>query len=301
MEAHLALTQILEVQGELGSARTHYEQCLALYNPDRHRAMPSLYPRDTAVTTYNHCAWLLSVLGYLDQAVERAAAACTLARDLAHPFSEAIALLSATEVALHCGAVQTAQGHAEAALALCAEHAFALQAARGSVLLGVALATQGHGQEGSRRIHEGLEALRTLRAAFTLPSLLALAIEAYRTSGDLQAGQALLAEALTLLDTTAMCAWAAELYRLKGEFLLARAIPNVQEASMYFQQALDLARQQQAKLLELRAAISLSRLWQQQGQRAQARQLLAEVYDWFTEGFDTAALQEARALLAALS
>ena len=301
MEAHLALAQILGARGELVCAHTHNTQCLALYDPDRHRAMPSLYPRDTAVTTYNHFAWLLSVLGYLDQAVDRVTAACTLAQDLVHPFSEVIALVSAAEISLLCGAVQTAQVQAEAALALCAEHQFALQGARGSVLLGVALATQGHCQEGSRRMQEGLEAIRALRAAFWLPGLFALVIEVQRQSGNLKEAQTLLAEALTLIDKTAMRSWAAELYRLTGECLLAQALPDVQKASTCFQQALDLARQQQAKLLELRAAMSLSRLWHQQGQRAQARQLLAEVYDWFTEGFGTADLQEAKALLAALS
>ena len=150
-------------------------------------------------------------------------------------------------------------------------------------------------------MQEGLAAIRALRAEFWLPGLLALVIEAHRKSGNLKDAQALVAEALILIDTTAMRSWAAELYRLKGEFLLAQALPNMQEAGTYFQQALDLARQQQAKLLELRAAMSLSRLWHQQGQWAQARQLLAEVYDWFTEGFDTADLQEAKALLAELS
>ena len=150
-------------------------------------------------------------------------------------------------------------------------------------------------------MQEGLEALRALRAAFYLLVLLALAIEVHRKSGNLEEAQALLAEALTLIDKTAMRSWAAELYRLAGECLLAQALPNMQEAGTYFQQALDLARQQQAKLFELRAAMSLGRLWHQQGQRAQARQLLAEVYDWFTEGFDTADLQEAKRLLAELS
>jgi predicted ATPase len=169
------------------------------------------------------------------------------------------------------------------------------------VLLGVALAAQGHYEEGRQRMQEGLSALRALRAEVMLPDLLALVIEAHRKSGNLEEGQSLLTEALTLIDTMAMRSSAAELYRLAGECRLAQARPNVQEAGRYFQQALDLARQQQAKLFELRAAMSLSRLWQQQGQRAQARQLLAEVYVWFTEGFDTADLQEARALLTELS
>src|SRR5438309_11799762 len=128
MEAHLALAHIFDVRGEFGFARTHYEQCLALYNPDRHRVMPSLYPRDTAVATYNNFARLLTVLGYLDQAVDRASAACTLARDLAHPFSEAIALLNATEISLLRGALHAAHVQAAAAVVPCAGQQFALQA-----------------------------------------------------------------------------------------------------------------------------------------------------------------------------
>ena len=226
MEAHLALAQILDARGELGFARTHYEQCLALYNPDRHRAMPSLYPRDTAVTIYNNFARLLCLLGYLDQAVDRVAEACTLAQDLAHPFSEVTALVSAAEISLLCGAIQTAQEQAEAALALCAKHTFALQAARGSVLLGVALATQGHCQEGSQRMQEGLDALRALRAAFRLPGAFALMIEVHRKSVKLKEGQALLVEALTLIDKTAMRSWAAELYRLTAGIPLSPGYPQ---------------------------------------------------------------------------
>jgi predicted ATPase len=110
-----------------------------------------------------------------------------------------------------------------------------------------------------------------------------------------------LAEALTLVDTTEERWWEAELHRLEGELLLALSTDHAAQAETCFHQALDIARRQQAKSLELRAAMSLSRLWQQQGKRAEARQLLAETYGWFTEGFDTADLQEAKALLAELS
>ena len=111
----------------------------------------------------------------------------------------------------------------------------------------------------------------------------------------------MLAEALDSVDTTEECWWEAELYRLKGELLLALSADNAAAAETCFHQALVIARRQQAKSLELRAAMSLSRLWQQQGKRAEAYQLLAETYGWFTEGFDTADLQEAKALLAELS
>jgi len=109
-----------------------------------------------------------------------------------------------------------------------------------------------------------------------------------------------LAEALALVDTTEERWWAAELHRLKGELLLALSTDNAAEAETCFHQALDIARRQQAKSLELRAAMSMGCLWQRQGKRAEAHELLASVYDWFTEGFDTADLQEAKALLVEL-
>jgi predicted ATPase len=125
--------------------------------------------------------------------------------------------------------------------------------------------------------------------------------EAYGSTGQVEAGRRVLAEALALIDTTEERWWEAELHRLKGELLLALSMDNAAEAEACFHQALDVARRQQAKSLELRAAMSLSWLWQQQDKRDEARALLAPVYGWFTEGFDTADLQEAKALLTSLS
>jgi predicted ATPase len=129
------------------------------------------------------------------------------------------------------------------------------------------------------------------------PYFLALLAEGYGITGQPKAGLAALAEALTLVDKTGERWYESELYRLKGELLLQQSPNHHTEAHTCFQQALDVARAQQAKSLELRAATSLASLWQQQGERADAHQLLAEVYDWFTEGFNTADLQEARELL----
>jgi predicted ATPase len=129
------------------------------------------------------------------------------------------------------------------------------------------------------------------------PSLLALLAETYGQAGQPEAGLTVLDEALTLVEATEERWWEAEVYRLKGELLLRLPLPDIPQATAYFHQALDVARRQQAKALELRAALSLSRLWQQQGQRDQARQLLTEIYSWFTEGFATPDLQEAKALL----
>jgi predicted ATPase len=130
---------------------------------------------------------------------------------------------------------------------------------------------------------------------------LGLLAEVHRSLGQPEAGLAALSEALELVETTGERYYAAELYRLQGELLLQHATPEVSHAETCFQQALDIARRQQAKSLELRAAMSLGRLWQQQGKQDEARALLAPIYGWFTEGFDTADLQEAQALLEELS
>jgi predicted ATPase len=125
--------------------------------------------------------------------------------------------------------------------------------------------------------------------------------EAHSIMGQPEAGLTALSEALALVETTSERYYEAELHRLKGELLLQHAVPEVSHAETCFQQSLDIARCQQAKSLELRAAMSLGRLWQQQGKRQEARALLAPIYGWFTEGFDTADLQEAKALLHAVS
>jgi len=124
-----------------------------------------------------------------------------------------------------------------------------------------------------------------------------LLTEAHAAAGQAEAGLDVLAEALALVDHTGERYWEAEIYRLKGDLLLQQAVPDMSQAEACFQQALTVARRQQAKSLELRTAMSLARLWQQRGKRAEARQLLAEVYGWFTEGFDTPDLQEAKVLL----
>jgi predicted ATPase len=162
----------------------------------------------------------------------------------------------------------------------------------------------GHGreQEGKAEVQQGLTAYRAMGAGLELPYMLAHLAETYGSIGQPAAGLVALAEALVWVETTGERWWEAELYRLQGELLLGQTQPgdSVAEVEAYIQKALAIARRQQAKSLELRAAMSLSRLWQQQGRGVEARQLLTEIYGWFTEGFDTADLQQARILLGAL-
>jgi predicted ATPase len=146
-------------------------------------------------------------------------------------------------------------------------------------------------------MRQGLAAWQATGQELGRPTFLVLLAEAYGKVGQSEAGLSMIAEALALMDKIGECGQEAELYRLQGELLLARSVGHDTEAETSFHQALDIARRQQAKSLELRAATSLSRLWQQQGKRTEAHALLAPIYDWFTEGFDTADLQEAQALL----
>jgi predicted ATPase len=194
---------------------------------------------------------------------------------------------------------QAAQERAEAVIALAREQGFSRWEAWGTIIGGWALAAQGQREEGIAQIRQGLAAWQATGQELGRSYFLAMLAEAYGKVGQAEAGLSVIAEALALMDKIGERDHEAELYRLQGEILLAQASARqqVQEAEAYFHQALDVARHRQARSWELRAAISLSRLWQQQGKRAEARQMLAEVYGWFTEGFDTPDLQEAKALL----
>ena len=184
-------------------------------------------------------------------------------------------------------------------MALATAQGFEHRVAQGRIMRGWALAMQGDAATGVAHIQQGLGAVQSIGQKLYHPYHLALLAEAYGQAGQPEVGLTCLAEALTLVEATEERWWEAEVYRLKGELLLRLPLPDIPQATACLHQALDVARRQQAKALELRAALSLSRLWQQQGQRDQARQLLTEVYSWFTEGFETPDLQEARMWLEA--
>ena len=186
-------------------------------------------------------------------------------------------------------------------MALSTEQGFPFSLANGTILRGWALAAQGQRAEGMTQMHQGMAALRAMGVGVLLPRGHTMLAEAYGESGQAEEGLRLLAEALATTHQQGSHLWEPELYRVKGELLLRQSVPDVPEAESCLRQALDIARRQEAKSLELRAAMSLSRLWQQQGKGEEARDLLSPLYGWFTEGFETVDLQEAKALLGALS
>jgi TOMM system kinase/cyclase fusion protein len=298
--AHRALGQTLTFLGEFSTAQGHLEQGMSLYDPEQHRAFASLYGQDQGVICRSWAALALWCLGYPDQALRRSREALTLAQELAHPFSLAYAMCFAGKLCQLRREVQAAQERATAAMALCTEQGFALYLARGTIQRGWALAEQGQGADGLAQMHQGMAAYQATGSEVFRPYYVAFLAEAYGKTGQAEEGLTMLAEALAAVHKTGERFYEAELYRLKGELLLARSAGDYTEAEACFRQALDIARQQQAKSLELRAAMSLARLWHQQGKRDEARELLAPIYGWFTEGFDTADLQEAKAFLEAL-
>jgi len=242
-------------------------------------------------------AGALWFLGYPDQALQRSYEALTLARELSHPFRVATALGSAAWIHMLRREGQSTYEQAEAALVLAREHGFAFRVAQSTILRGWALVEQGQREAGIAQIRQGLAAFRATGAG----GHLYLLVEAYRRLGQREEGLRVVAEALAMSGGMGESQETAELYRLKGELLLTHSAAHQAEAETCFHQALDIARRQQAKSLELRVAMSLARLWQHQSKRAEAYALLAPIYGWFTEGFDTADLQEAKALLDALA
>jgi predicted ATPase len=193
--------------------------------------------------------------------------------------------------------VHCTQECAEAAISLATDQGFPHWRAQGVVLRGWALVQQGQAQAGIEQINQGMMVYCATGAALGRANYLALLAEAYGTTGQPEAGLTVLTEALALVDKTGVRWHEPELYRLKGELLLHQSAGNATEAETCFHHAISIAQNQSAKSWELRATTSLARLWQQQGKIQEARDLLAPIYNWFTEGFDTADLQEAKALL----
>jgi predicted ATPase/class 3 adenylate cyclase len=302
LEAHHALWTSLFSSGELAAARAHQEQGRQLYDPQRHRTYAALYSgHDPGVCCHYRAAPVLWLLGYPEQAAASSQAALTLAQQLGHPYSLTHALYWAAVLHHLRREASLTQERAEAAITIATDQGFSGESlAQARLLQGWALTVCGHREEGLRQLRQTLGASRAARTRDRAYHL-ALLAEMSAQVGQGATGLEALAEALATLAKSGARWWEAELHRLRGILLLQGAMPQPGEAEACLRQAIIVARRQQARSLELRAAMSLSRLWQQQGKRAEAYELLAPVYGWFTEGFDTADLQEARALLDALA
>ena len=299
LEAHLALGASWFSLGQLSQAYAHFEQGIGIYDPQQHHALAFRYgnldPGGACLAVAGVTLWLL---GYPDQALARANEALILAQNLEHPHTLARAGLYYTALVHQLRREwQTVSERAATAITVATAQQIALALAVGPIMRGWALAMQGQGAEGLTQLRQGLDAYQATGAAYQQPHFLGMLAEVYGSLGQPEAGLAALSEALALVETTGERYYEAELLRLQGELLLQHAALEVSHAETCFQQALDIACRQEAKSLELRAAMSLARLWRQQGKATDARDVLAPAYHWFTEGFGTPDLQQAKALL----
>ena len=282
------------------SAKVYTEQGIALYNPQQHRHLAFLYgAHDPGVCCQNHAARVLWLLGYADQALQTIREALILARDLSQPNSLGTALFYSAWIHQKRGEGQAVQEHTAAAITLGTEQGLPRWVEQGTILRGWSLVEQGNWEEGIVQIRQAVSVRRGSVRMLTHPA--ALLAEAYLKAGQFEEGLNVVTEALAIAQKTGVRFYEAELHRIKGELLLRQAVSDKGEAQVCFQQAIEVSRNQSAKSLDLRAVMSLSRLWQRQGKTEEARKMLAEIYGWFTEGFDTADLKEAKALLEELS
>jgi predicted ATPase len=295
MYAQMALGDTSFWMGELLPAGEHFEIAIILYDAERYR--PLALAGDVGVACLSYTAWILWHLGYPDQALTRSREAFALAQRLFNPFSLAIAGFFAGIVHQYRREGRAAQETAESTIAVSAEHGFTNYLAWPTSLRGGAMAEQGRYEEGVAQIQEGLAAVRAARAELGRPYFLCLLADACRETGRLDDGLSALTAALAAADEREERYYEAEIHRLKGELLLKQDDSKSVEAQSCFQSAIDIARKQSAKILELRATMSLARLLASQGRRGEARAVIADVYNWFTEGFDTADLKDAKALL----
>jgi predicted ATPase len=323
MMAHLAQGLSLCALGDWIGAQTHVEQSITRYDaqqPTPDLAYALLYGQDPKVTCLCYAALALWCLGYPDQALQRVYQAFTLAHELSHPFSLAFAMYFVALIHRLRREVQAVQERAEAVIALAEAHGFPFWATVGTMLHGWALVEQGQATVGIEQIRRALASYRATGAELEQSTI--LLIDACAHAGLAEEGLDLLTETLAQAHKAGDLFGEVELYRLRGELLLRQAAgtgfkpaligtpivatdnlgvtrrsPLLNEAEACFRQAFDIARRQRGKSLALRAALSPGRLWQQLGKHGDARLLLAEIYGEFTEGFDTADLQQAKTLL----
>jgi tetratricopeptide (TPR) repeat protein len=300
---HTGQAANLSFVGESKQALMHVEQFLDIYDPQKHDSLVFVLGQDLKSNSMSWATTDLWLRGYPDQAREMSRDTLALARKRAYPNALIFAFNWANILYHFCRDVQTLQELAEEYLALSTEYGAQMWIGAATIFRGWSLVEQGSAEDGIAEMRQGLAIFRTTGSHAFHPYFLTMMAEAHGKAGQLEEGLATLDEGLACVEKTGERFYEAEIHRLKGELLLAQGADEAEVEERY-KQAIAVARQLEAKSLELRAVMSLSRLrhaQEAQGKREQAQQMLEEIYAWFTEGFDTADLQEAKALLEELA
>jgi len=298
---HRALALSLITSGDHPAALAHFETAASLYRPDEHHDSAFHYGQDIGVSAFVQLSWALWHRRYPDQSARAADRALALSQQLGHAHTLATAFGHAARAAAFSRDVATVDAYNNECVALASEHGFAQWAAFGRILQGWADAQRGEATTGIARIRDGIAAAEATGVRLFTPFHLILLAEALALAGKIEEGLATLDDALATAAVSGERGWDAEIHRLRGELTGRLPYPDPAKAEESFRTALAIAREQGTRGYELRAATSLARLWGEQGRRGEARDLLAPLYGWFTEGFDTQDLKEAKALLEELA
>jgi len=298
MIGHRLMGHALLMTGEIAKAQAHYSQGLALYDPVEHRPFATRFGTDISVAILGFRSLALWLLGYPDAALGDADCALKDAREIGHAATWMYALNHAAIFAhIHCGNYKAAKAVLEELVALANEKGAPFWKALATINKGLLLALDGNESDAIKTFTSGMAAYQSTGATLYRPQHLSYLASAHAKVGQFEEAWRCISEAITAVETTKESWYEAEVNRVAGEVALKMPEPDAAKAEAYFERALAVARQQQAKSWEVRAAMSMARLWRDQGKPHQARDLLAPIYGWFTEGFDTRDLKEAKALL----
>jgi predicted ATPase len=301
MIGHRLMGMSLLGTGDIEQGRAHLDRALSLYNPTEHRPLAARFSVDTRVSVLSFRSLALWMLGYPEAALADADHAVMDAREIGQAATLMFALSFASFIHSQCGNVTKTSAQANELAALADEKGALLWKAAGMINKGRACALTGKAADSVHMLTSGLAAMRSTGTTQWTPDFLSYLASTHAELGQFDEAGRCISEAMATVETTKERRWQAEVNRIAGEIALKSPEHDIAKAEAYFERALTLARQQQAKSWELRAAMSMARLWRDQGKRDEARDLLAPVYGWFTEGFGTLDLKEAKALLEELA
>src|SRR5262249_35327964 len=294
MIGHRMMGSLLHT-GAFAEGRAHLDRAIALYDPAEHRLLATRFGQDIRVAALSYRSLALWMLGYPDAALVDTSRALEEAREISQAATLMYALVHALLIHIQCGNYAAANAEAEELITLANEKGALFWKAQGMSKQGCILAVTGKAAEAVQMITSGVAAWRSTGSTAWMPLYLSYLGRAYAELGQFEHAWRCIEEAMTAMETTNERWHEADVHRLAGE--IARLSSEPDAAKAYFERALSVARAQQAKSWELRAAMGMARMWCDQGKRQQARDLLAPVYGWFTEGFDTLDLKEAKTLL----
>jgi predicted ATPase len=295
--AHRMMGASLAATGDLVDSRPHFDQSIALFDPAEHRALATRLGHDLLVLTFGYRCVSLWMLGYPDAALADASQAVSDAREVNQAATMLFALSLSGLTQILCGHYAASGAQCDELVALASEKDAVLRKSQGIIQQGCVCSLTGKASNAAELITSGLVGFQSTGATYFVPFYLSCLAKAHAELGQFDAAQSAINGAIAAFETTGERWWEAEVHRMAGEIALMAPKPDATKAEAHFERALEAARKQQAKSWELRAAISMARLWRDQGKRNEARELLAPVYGWFTEGFDTLDLKAAKALL----